>query len=286
MDRVVPRAVVVGHLALTIPAITAILLVSFLGLRTFGPSLLGYYVLAGMTLGWQWHEAALTNWKRWLARDGVQDKEADLLAHRTGLAWPGEAVIGPFALHTTAAVVCGIHFGPWLLSRWFAWVLPLTGRSIHTPSGNDYLQHFELASIVPAFIVGYILCRYFRRLATCAWVVPTIVLAYKLLTFTEPYQSILASPASTRFSYFFVIQRSMPAFTAGFGGVDPVRVAQRMSVVAPFYAGLAYSIGALAAEHNVVEKLFGRPRVQPELEVTPPEKTAEGEAGKTAHELH
>lgn len=64
-----------------------------------------YYVLAGMTVGWQWYSVALPGWKRCLARKGVQDKEVEHLAHRAGLAWPGDATIGPFALHTTAAAV-------------------------------------------------------------------------------------------------------------------------------------------------------------------------------------
>jgi len=137
--------------------------------------------------------------------------------------------------------------------------------STRTPTGDDYLQHFEMASIVPALVVGYVLSRHLGRLAACAWILPTVVLAYKLVTFTEPYVSILAPHSSTRFSYFFVIQRSMPTLTPGFGGVDPVRVAQQMTVVAPFYAGLAYSIGALAARHNVSKKFLGpSPDMQPE----------------------
>jgi hypothetical protein len=268
------RAVVVGHLTLTVPAIAAILLVPFLGLRMFGPFLFVYYVLAGMTVGWQWYSVALPGWKRWLARKGVQEEEVEHLAHRAGLVWPGEATIGPFAFHTTAAAACGIHLGPWLLSRWFVWILPLAGMSTRTPTGDDYLQHFELVSIVPAFVVGYILSRHLGRLAACAWILPTVVLAYKLVAFTEPYASILAPHSSTRFSYFFVIQRSMPTFTPGFGGVDPVRVAQQMTVVAPFYAGLAYSIGALAARHNVSKKFLGpSPDMQPESEITQTEKT-------------
>src|SRR5437588_315027 len=60
MDRALTsRAVVVGHVTLTVPAIAAILLVPFLGLRMFGPFLLVYYVLAGMTVGWQWYSVAL-----------------------------------------------------------------------------------------------------------------------------------------------------------------------------------------------------------------------------------
>jgi len=250
------RAVVVGHLTLTAPVIAAILLVPFLGLRMFGPALFVYYVLAGMTVGWQWYSLALPCWKRWVARKGAQDEEVEHLAYRSGLAWPGEAMIGPFALHTTAAAVCGIHFGPWLLSRWFVWILPLVGMSTRTPTGDDYLQHFELASIVPALVVGYVLSRHLPRLATCAWILPTVVLVYKLLTFTEPYASILAPHSSTRFSYFFVIERSMPTFR-DLRGADPIRVAAQMFVVAPFYAGLAYSIGALAVRRNLLKKLFG-----------------------------
>jgi hypothetical protein len=280
---------VVGHLTVTTPVVAAILLVPFLGERMFGPSLFVYYVLGGITLGWQWYSVALASWKMWLAGKGVPDEDVEDLSRRAGLAWPGESTIGPFALHTTAAAVVGIHLGPWLLGRWFVWILPLTGMPSRTPTGDDYLQHFELASIVPAFIVGYILSRHLRRLATSAWILPTIVLVYKLVTYTEPYASILAPHSSTRFSYFFVIQRSMPTFAAVLGGVDPIRVLQQMFVVAPFYAGLAYSIGGLAARHDVLQRLFGRPpSVQPEPEITLSEKTAErveDEAEKPAREL-
>jgi hypothetical protein len=213
MDRTLARrAIVIGHLALTAPAIAAILLVPFFGLRMLGPFFFVYYVLAGLTFGWQWHSVALPGWTKWLARNGVQDEEAQQLAHRAGLAWLGETWIGPFAFHTTAAAVCGIHLGPWLLSRWFIWILPLVGTT-RPPTGSDHLQYFVLVSVVPALVVGYFVYPHFRRLATWAWVVPTVALAYKMLTFTEPYASVLSPHSSTLFSYFFVIQRTMPTLT-------------------------------------------------------------------------
>lgn len=290
MDKALTsRAIVLGHLALTTPAIVAVMLVPVLGLRMFGPSLFLYYVLAGVAVGWQWYSLASPGWKKWLARKGVHDDEVEHLAHRAGLVWPGEVAIGLFALHTTAAAVCGIQFGPWLLSRWFVWILPLTGMQIGTSSGDDYLQHFELASIVPALVVGYVLSRHLPRLATCAWILPTMVLVYKLLTFTEPYASILAPRPSTRFSYFFVIERSMPTFQ-DLRGADPIRVAAQVFVVVPFYSGLAYSIGALAERHHLLKKLFGHsPGMQPEPEITKQEKNDEGqiaEAENSAHELN
>ena len=268
MDRALAcRAVVIGHLAFTVPAIGALLLVPFLGLRMLGPFLFVYYILAGVTFGWQWYAVALPGWKRWLARNGVQDEEAQQLAHRAGFAWLGETNIGPFALHTTAAAVCGIHLGPWLISRCFIWILPLAG-STRPPTGDDYLQYFEAASVIPAFVVGYVLSLYLRRQATWAWIVPAVVLVYKLLTFEDPYASVLVPHVSTRFSYFFVIQRIGPTFAPGFGGVDPVRVAEQMFVIAPFYSGLAYSIGALAARHNVLKQFFRHSsRMQPESKI-------------------
>jgi hypothetical protein len=283
------RAVVIGHLTLTAPAIAAVLLVPFFALRMFGPFLHVYYVMAGIALGWQWYSVALPSWKKWLTGKGVQQEEVDALAHHFGLAWPANTAIGPFALHTAVAVVCGIHLGPWLLSRWYVWIMPLLGMPSHMPTGSDWLQYFELTSIVPALVAGYVLSRYFGRLAQYAWIVPTIVLAYKLLTFTEPQVSVLAPHPSMRWEYFFVIQRTVPTFALDFGGVDPIRRAvEQINVVAPFYAGLAYSAGAFAATHDLLKRIFGNSGMQFETETTQTEEHTEGgtadEPEEAAHE--
>jgi hypothetical protein len=263
------RAILVGHLEITGPAIAGILLVPLFGMRMFSSSFFLYYFLAGIALAWQWYSIALPGWKKWLLGKGVPQEEADDLARRGGLAWPELAGIGSFALHTTAAAICGVHLGPWLLSRWYVWVLPLLGMSSRTPTGNDWLQNFELTSIVPAFFVGYLLATRFRRLATSAWILPTFILAYEILKYTEPHVSVLAlAPhSSTRFQYFFVIQRTMPTFTPGFGGVDPIRVALQISAVAPFYSCIAYTAGATAATHNLLKRIFGHSLTQPERDV-------------------
>jgi hypothetical protein len=260
------RATLVGHLVMTAPAIAAILLIPFFSLYMFGPFLFIFYVMTGIGIGWQWYLVALPNWKKWLTGKGAQQEEIESLARRSGLAWPADAAIGPFALHTAAAAICGVHLGPWLLSRWYVWMLPLTG-TIHIPTGNEHLQNFELVSIVPALVLGYLLARRFGRFAAYAWVLPTVVLAYKLLTFTEPHASVLAASSSmTRFEYFFVIQRRIPTFSPGFGGVDPIRVALQMTIVALFYSGLAYSVGALAGKRNLLDRVFRRSPIQDEPE--------------------
>jgi hypothetical protein len=228
----------------------------------------------------RWHGSGIRSHYQF-GRNGYWGKvfsleDVEHLARLAGFVWPVESPIGPFALHTTAAAVCGLYLGPWLLSRRYVWIMPLSGLPSHAPTGSDWLQHFELTSIVPALVLGYLLSRYLGRLATYAWVLPAVILVYKLLTFNEPQVSVLAPHSSTRWEYFFVIQRTMPTFTSGFGGVDPIRVAEQIDVVAPFYAGLAYSAGAIVETHNLLKRIFGNSRIQPETETTQMEENAEG----------
>jgi hypothetical protein len=57
------------------------------------------------------------------------------------------------------------------------------------------------------------------------------------------------------FRYFFEIQPVMPTFATLFT-TDVVRIAAQMMVTAPFYAGIAYSLGAIVARHQILVKLF------------------------------
>ena len=144
------RAVLLGHLTITVPIIVVIPLTLYWGLNQFGPELWPYYVSGGLAIAWQWYSMALRYWKASLSRQGVNDTETQEVAQGTGLVWPAAAVVGWFAFHPTAAAVCGIHFGSWLLSRWFVWILPLAGLSTTTYRGDYWLPHLELVSIVPA----------------------------------------------------------------------------------------------------------------------------------------
>lgn len=249
--------VLFGHLAITVPVVLAVPLFVYWGLGEFGPSLWPYYVTGGLALAWQWYSIALPRWKDLLTKGGLSVNEAEDAARRSGFVWPGTGAIGSFALHTTNVPLCGIFLGPWLLSRWFVWVLPLLRISSTTPKADYWLQHLELVSIIPALLFGALVARYFAKLAAWAWVVPTIILSYKLLTFTNPNVSVLASADPwSRFSYYFVIQQHIATFSQRFGwNGDPVRVAEQLNVTVPFYSGIAYSLGALLTKHKVVEKV-------------------------------
>jgi hypothetical protein len=252
-SRTKMRATLLGHLSATVPALAIPLAAVYFLLRMFGPFLLPYYILTGLALSWQWYVMATAQWKELLAKWGVQGDEIEELARRSGLFWPGASSIGLFAMHTAAAEICAVNLGPWLVFHWFGWVLPLTDFSTPTLGTDYYLQHLELVSIVPSLVVGYLMARHYRRRAMSAWILPTIILSYKLWTFTDPHGSVLAPNFWARFSYYFVIVQVMPTFR-DFYRSDPVRVAQQMFAVAPFYAGVAYSFGALLAQRGVFHR--------------------------------
>jgi hypothetical protein len=282
-----PGQVFLGHLAITVPVILAVPLFVYWGLGEFGPSLWPYYITGGLALAWQWYSIALQRWKGLLMRGGLQVNEVEDLARRSGFVWPGTGAIGSFALHTTAVPLCGIFLGPWLFSRWFVWILPLFRISPAMPRADYWLQHLELVSIIPALVFGALVAQYFERLASWAWVVPTMILSYKLLTFTNPDASVLASADSlSRFSYYFVIQQHVPTFL-DLRGSDPVRVVEQMDVTVPFYSGIAYSIGALLTKHKVIDRVVSSLRREPEPEVFGPEDAGVewiGEAKEASHE--
>src|SRR5712664_1543485 len=70
------RAILVGHLEVTVPAIAGILLVPFFGLRMLGHSFILFYFLGGIALAWQWHPVALRGWEKWLLGKGLSQEEA------------------------------------------------------------------------------------------------------------------------------------------------------------------------------------------------------------------
>ena len=151
------RAVLLGHLTITIPVVAAIPFILFIGLYMFGPAFLMYYICAGLAVSWQWYSIAIPRWEESLQRKGVQENEIPEIRRRAGLLWPGASSVGLFALHTTAAAICALRVGPWLVGRWFAWILPLSGST--SPTGftafsDCWLQHFELVSILPAQNAG------------------------------------------------------------------------------------------------------------------------------------
>jgi len=181
---------------------------------------------------------------------------------------PGFGFVPAFALHTAIVYTCALQFSMFLVGRWFAWVAPLLQIPRSAPPGDWYLQHFELAIIVPALVAGYIdVWRFIPALVgkpvwetrldsavSWAWCIPTLVLCLRMLLYHAP-SSVLFASSMTALQYFFEIQKFMPTWMNR-GSGDSVRVAAQMLVTGPFYAGVAYSAGALLSKHRLLVKLF------------------------------
>jgi len=54
----------------------------------------------------------------------------------------------------------------------------------------------------------------------------------------------------------------MPSFLFAQGGTDAIRVLQQMTIVAPFYAGLVYTTGAMTSMHHLFKRMFDNSAMQ------------------------
>jgi hypothetical protein len=90
--------------------------------------------------------------------------------------------------------------------------------------------------------------------AIWAWIALCAVLLYGMLAFHAP-SSLLYGSSISAFRYFFEIQQVMPTFTNPQAS-DPVCVLDQMYVTAAFYAGMAYSLGALARRYQLLQAVF------------------------------
>ena len=176
------------------------------------------------------------------------------------------------AVHTLVVYALAVEVSPMLVGRWFAWVLPAFQYHNTSAPRDWFLQHLELATIVPALIAGYVnLARFLPAVvggqvkgakrepaAEWVWLVPTFVLAYKMSQY-HASSSVLSVGSDSAFKYFFEIERQMPRLAdilSGNRAVDPARVLAQMLVTAPFYAGIAYTVGALASKYRIIRRLL------------------------------
>ncbi len=168
---------------------------------------------------------------------------------------PPRTRFAAFALHTFAVYFIALHAAPWMIGRWFAWFAPVLHLSTSTPPADWALQHIALVVIVPSVLAGYVTVRQSFTLAPWAWAVPTGVLIYKMLVVQDTNRSVLTGTSVSVFKYYFDIQQVMPTFSNPLAS-DPVRVLAQLAITAPFYAGVAYAIGALIAKYKLPQKLF------------------------------
>jgi hypothetical protein len=199
---------------------------------------------------------------------GAMASPAPIVVSEDGTSKSLLGLIPAFGIHTVIVCTSGVHLSPWLVYHWFGWVAPILKISVSMPATDWYLQHLEIVTIVPAVVLGYLtVTRFFpdairsyigeggrASVAPWAWGVPVLVLVCKMLLYHAP-SSVLYSTSMSAIKYFFDIQEVMPTMSNLFAS-DSIRVVEQMTVTAPFYAGIAYSLGALGSKHQLLKKLF------------------------------
>ena len=108
-----------------------------------------------------------------------------------------------------------------------------------------YFSNIFVAAVLPASLAGYLNSKYRHSSALWVWTVPTLILLASLLAFRS--STVFANRWSETFAYYFSSNWSVPrsaqdAFSRDLSGMR-VFIAQA-DVSAPFYAGIAYSLGA------------------------------------------
>jgi hypothetical protein len=110
-------------------------------------------------------------------------------------------------------------------------------------------SHLLVFSLVPAFLTGLANARFKQKITEFTWVVPTLVLAYKLVTFSAP-TSVPAVQSWAVFHQYFGGGFLIPEYRSWHefwritqSNPDMIRGMAQHTFTAPFYAGLGYSVG-------------------------------------------
>jgi hypothetical protein len=177
-----------------------------------------------------------------------------------------------FLLHLAAIYAIASSCPPRLAGWTRSFLLPLLKMPTASSSFQFLFSHIFAFSFIPALIAGLTNIKFKHKAAQYVWLVPTIVLAYKFVTFPIPPRSVLDSASS-------VFPRFSGAFQQYFGGgflisefgdwndfwrmvgsnPDMMRGMTQLSVTGPFYAGLGYCLGAwIALRFQIHQKVLER----------------------------
>jgi len=128
-------------------------------------------------------------------------------------------------------------------------LLPILQQPTSSSGFEFFFSHIFVFSFIPAFAVGLINARFKHRVVEFVWLVPTVILAYKFLTFPAP--SVFHSQFSAAFHQYFEGGFLIPDardwhdfLTIVRSNPDMARGTTQLNFTAPFYAGIGYSLAA------------------------------------------
>ena len=171
--------------------------------------------------------------------------------HEHGFLW--RACI--FVLNLIAAYVMVNTCTPWLAGLTRGTILPFLQMPVTSSARELLFNHLLVFSVIPAFLAGLFTLGFKQKSAYFIWIVPALVLTYKVTTspvstsvlpgqpsfFTQVWHRYFAGgfllPDFRSWDEFWDIVRSNSDF---------LRAADQFRYTAPLYAATAYSLGAWA----------------------------------------
>jgi len=155
-----------------------------------------------------------------------------------------------FLLHLVAVYAIVKFCTAWLAGWTRGTLFPLLQIRTTSSSHFEFLfSHLLAFSFLPAFLVGLINSRFKHKVAQFVWLVPAVILAYKLAIFPAP--SVLQGQFSAAFHQYFgggFVIREFRDWHDFWSIVDSNRDMTRgmaqLTFTAPFYAGVGYSVAA------------------------------------------
>ncbi|MGB6384185.1 MAG: hypothetical protein WBD25_17085 [Terriglobales bacterium] len=154
-----------------------------------------------------------------------------------------------YLLHLAAVYTIVEFCAPWLAGWTRGILLPLLQHPTSSSRFEYLYSHLFAFSFIPSFLAGLFNARFRHKAAQFVWLVPAVILAYKLTTFAAP--SVLQSQLSGAFHQYFGGGFMIPEFRdwhdlfriAG-SNPDMTRGIAQLNFTAPFYAGVGYSMSA------------------------------------------
>ncbi len=156
-----------------------------------------------------------------------------------------------FVLHVGAVYLSARAFTPWIVSLFCNHLAPAFHIIIAGGNLQFYFKHLFWLTVIPALLVGYMNSKYRHAAALWVWLVPAILLLAKLATF-QSSSVLTGSGWREAFAYYFSSNWQIPTFPQDLRfNVAGMRVfLSQVDYSAPFYAGMAYSVAALAGKYR------------------------------------
>jgi hypothetical protein len=178
---------------------------------------------------------------------------------RTSAVW----LIVRFLLHLSVVYFIAKYAVPWLSG----WTQETVQPALDLPTSRSRFEflfsHVFILSFALAFAAGLVNARFRHKAAWFVWLVPSAILAYKLITF--PSASVLSVQSHPVLYYYFAGGFHIPQFsnwqdfwTLMQKNPEMARGMAQLSYSAPFYAGVGYSTAAWIGQRlSFAEKISG-----------------------------